>query len=97
MPKSDPARAANILKFIISASFFAAKLCRTITSSIFTDEGELVPCKLVAKCVKTGEEILLFDGAVHGYNAMFCDELDAEKVARRELVKFNLPPRASEI
>ena len=57
------------------------------------DEGELVPCKLVAKCVKTGEEILLFDGATHGYNAMFCDEPGAEKVARRELVKFNLPPR----
>ena len=59
----------------------------------FYDEGELVPCKLVAKCVKTGEEILLFDGAAHGYNAMFCDEPGAEKVARRELVKFNLPPR----
>jgi len=41
-----------------------------------------------------GEEILLFDGAEHGYNAIFCDELDAEKVARRELVKFNLLRRA---
>jgi len=62
-------------------------------ADFYDDEDELVPCKLVAKCVKTGEEILLFDGAAHGYNAMFCDELDAEKVARRELVKFNLPPR----
>lgn len=62
-------------------------------ADLYDDEDELVPCKLVAKCVKTGEEILLFDGATHGYNAMFCDELDAEKVARRELVKFNLPPR----
>lgn len=51
-----------------------------------------MPRKLAIKYMKTGEEILLFDGAEHGYNAMFCDELDAEKVARRELVKFNLPP-----
>ena len=61
-------------------------------ADFYDDKGELVPCKLVAKCVKTGEEILLFDGAAHGYNAMFCDEPGAEKVARRELVKFNLPP-----
>lgn len=60
----------------------------------FYDEGELVPCKLVARCIKTGEEILLFDGAEHGYNAMFCDEYGAEKVTRRELVKFNLLRRA---
>lgn len=51
-----------------------------------------MPRKFAIKCVTTGEEILLFDGAEHGYNAMFCDELGAEKVARRELAKFNLPP-----
>ena len=58
----------------------------------YDDDDELGPCKLVAKCVKSGEEILLFDGAAHGYNAMFCDELDAKKVAKRELAKFDLPP-----
>ena len=63
-------------------------------ADLYDDEGELVPCKLVAKCVKTGEEILLFDGAAHGYNAMFCDELDVEKVAHRELAKFNTYRRA---
>ena len=38
-----------------------------------------------------GEEILLFDSTAHGYSAMFCDEPDAEKIARRYIVKFNLP------
>ena len=39
----------------------------------YTDEVE-IPCKIVAKDTETGEEILLFDGYRHGYNAMFCDD-----------------------
>ena len=35
-------------------------------ADFYDDEDELVPCKLVAKCVKTGEEILLFNSASHG-------------------------------
>ena len=35
-----------------------------------------IPCKIVAKDIETGEEILLFDGYQHGHNAMFCDEFD---------------------
>ena len=36
-------------------------------------DGEL-PCLIVAKDPKTGEEFVVFDGAKHGYDAMFCNE-----------------------
>ena len=51
-----------------------------------------IPCKIVAKDTETGEEILLFDGYQHGYNAMFCDEFDLEEVEKRVLVKYNIAP-----
>ena len=57
----------------------------------YTDEVE-IPCKIVAKDTETGEEILLFDGYRHGYNAMFCDEFDPEEVEKRTLVKYNIAP-----
>jgi len=33
-----------------------------------------VPVKVVAVEPESGQEILLFDGGRHGYNAMLCDE-----------------------
>jgi len=51
-----------------------------------------IPCKIVAKDTETGEEILLFDGYRHGYNAMFCEEFDPEEVEKRTLVKYNIAP-----
>ena len=51
-----------------------------------------IPCKIVAKDTETGEEILLFDGYRHGYNAMFCDEFDPKEVEKRTLVKYNIAP-----
>ena len=58
---------------------------------IVDNEAE-IPCKIVAKDIETGEEILLFDGYQHGYNAMFCDEFDLEEVEKRVLVKYNIAP-----
>ena len=58
---------------------------------IVDNEAE-IPCKIVAKDTETGEEILLFDGYRHGYNAMFCDEFDPEEVEKRTLVKYNIAP-----
>ena len=57
----------------------------------YTDEVE-IPCKIVAKDTETGEEILLFDGYRHGYNAMFCDEFAPEEVEKRTLVKYDIAP-----
>ena len=51
-----------------------------------------IPCKIVAKDTETGEEILLFDGYRHGYNAMFCEEFDLEEVKKRTLVKYDIAP-----
>ena len=51
-----------------------------------------IPCKIVAKDTETGEEILLFDGYRHGYNAMFCEEFDPEEVEKRTLVRYNIAP-----
>lgn len=50
------------------------------------------PAKIVAKDVATGEDILLFDGYLHGYDGMFCDEYDKTLVEARQLVKYNYPP-----
>ena len=43
------------------------------------------PAKLVALDPASGSEALLFDGAAHGYNALFCDEYDADVTANRPL------------
>ena len=51
-----------------------------------------IPCKIVAKDTETGEEILLFDGYRHGYNAMFCEEFDSAEVEKRTLVKYDIAP-----
>jgi len=51
-----------------------------------------IPCKIVAKDIETGEEILLFDGYRYGYNAMFCEEFDPAEVEKRTLVKYDIAP-----
>lgn len=48
--------------------------------------------KIIAKSVGTGEEILLFDRAVHGYNAMFCNSFPKEEIENRPLKKLDIPP-----
>ena len=58
---------------------------------IVDNEAE-IPCKIVAKDIETGEEILLFDGYRHGYNAMFCEEFDLAEVEKRTLVKYDIAP-----
>lgn len=60
-------------------------------------EGEVMPfitgttAKIVAKDPLTAEEILLFDGTIHGYNALFCDEYTEEQRVNRSLQKYNMP------
>lgn len=48
--------------------------------------------KFVARSVKTGEEILLFDRVFHGYDAMFCDSFTEEQIENRPLKKLDIPP-----
>lgn len=54
----------------------------------FLDEHGLIadlegPGLVIARAVDTGEEIVLFDAAAHGYNAMFVEEYDADELAER--------------
>ena len=46
---------------------------------------DFAPALVVAEDVETGEQILLFDGCKHGYNAMFCDEYSEEQISNRPL------------
>lgn len=57
----------------------------------YITETDVAPEKIVAKDVLTGEEILLHDGALHGYDNMFCNEYDAKTVQDRPLKKCDIP------
>lgn len=48
--------------------------------------------KFIAKSVLTGEDVLLFDGAVHGYDNMFCETYSKEQIENRPLQKMDIPP-----
>lgn len=50
-----------------------------------------VPVLLVAKDPKTGEEIMIFDEARHGYDGLFCNEYSPELLENRPLKRFDHP------
>lgn len=53
--------------------------------------GGDVPALVLARAVETGEEVVLFDGGRHGYDAMFVDEIDSGVLgARRADTPFEL-------
>ena len=54
-------------------------------------ETEYAPVKIVARDPETNEEILVFDGAKHGYDNMFCDVYTEEQINNRELKKLDIP------
>lgn len=54
-------------------------------------DTDFAPAKIIAKDVKTGEEILVFDGAIHGYNNMFCDIYTPEQIDNRPMKKYSIP------
>lgn len=48
---------------------------------------DFAPCLVVAVDTETNEEILLFDGCKHGYDAMVCDTYTNEQITNRPLSK----------
>ena len=62
-----------------------------ITEIFDKKTSAIKPCKVVAKCIQTGEEILLYDQLKYGYNSLFCDKFDLETVDNRPLVKLDIP------
>ena len=55
---------------------------------VSTDDA---PALIVAKDPKTHEEFLVFDYAKHGYDNMFCDTYDEEKLRKRPLKRLAIP------
>ena len=47
------------------------------------------PALVVAKDPQTGELFVIFDGACHGYNNMFCDEYEPMMVEHRQLELYS--------
>jgi hypothetical protein len=58
---------------------------------LYIVETEFAPSKIIAKDPQTGEEILIFDGTIHGYNAMFCDFYSDTQKTDRLLKKLDIP------
>lgn len=54
--------------------------------------GMECPTGFIAKSVTTGERIILFDGAVHGYDAMFCNNGKCAEISERPLKKAVFSP-----
>jgi len=49
---------------------------------------DFAPSLVFAVDPSTGEEILLFDGCKHGYNAMFCDTFSEDQIQNRPVETF---------
>ena len=63
----------------------------------FIADTEEAPGMVFARDARSGEEFLIFDGAKHGYDAMFCDEYDAEALASRTLKRNGMAVEAEEM
>lgn len=61
-------------------------------TQLYIGNTDTAPEKIVAKDPLTGEEIVLFDGAKHGYDNMFCEEYEADSINNRPLIKYDIPP-----
>jgi len=55
------------------------------------------PSLILAVDNSTGQEILLFDGCKHGYNAMFCDTFTEEQIQDRPATSFYKDEDGNEI
>lgn len=58
---------------------------------------DFAPLLVVAVDAETSDEILLFDGCTHGYNAMFCDTYTDQQRDGRRAEKYYRDKRGNEI
>ena len=78
--------------------FFGSLFEEHMICGMYDEKNEITdPCMIVAKCIHTGKEILLYDGAKYGYNPMFCDEIHLEDIKKRSLSKLEIPNSNIEI
>lgn len=57
----------------------------------YIESTEQAPCMVVARVPESGEEFLIFDGAKHGYDNMFCDTHDQDVLEDRPLRRYEIP------
>ena len=78
--------------------FFGSLFEEYMICGMYDEKNEISnPCMIVAKCIHTGKEILLYDEAKYGYNPMFCDEINLEDIKKRPLSKLEIPNSKIEI
>lgn len=58
---------------------------------------DFAPQKILAVDSKTNEEILIFDGCKHGYNALMCDTYSEEQRENRDLVNKYLDQNSNDV
>jgi len=58
---------------------------------------DFAPSLVFAVDPSTGQEILLFDGCKHGYNALFCDTFTEEQIINRPVTNYYQDKDVNEI
>ena len=58
---------------------------------------DFAPSLVFAIDIETGQEILLFDGCKHGYNAIFCDTYNDDQIENRPVENYYQNEDGSEI
>ncbi|MBF0715673.1 hypothetical protein [Gemelliphila palaticanis] len=78
--------------------FYGLLLEEHMICGLYDEENDMSKtCLIVAKCIHTGKEILLYDEAKYGYNPMFCDEINLEDIKNRPLSKLEIPNSKIEV
>ena len=54
-------------------------------------DGDEAPGLVAARDPESGEEFVIFDDGRHGYNNLFCDEIDQEALEHRPLKRYQIP------
>lgn len=69
--------------------FYGLVVSDHLICGIFDEKtSKTKPCLIVAKCIQTGKEILLYDQAKYGYNSVFCDEFHSEDTKKSTACKI---------
>ncbi|MGY3778950.1 hypothetical protein [Isobaculum melis] len=68
--------------------FYSGDLIYLENDCLITNEKLAEPILIIAKSHDSNEEIVLFDGALYGYDNMFCYEHDPLFVKNRSLKKY---------
>lgn len=63
---------------------------KNLSRPYIVDRNE-APVLVAARDPKSGEEFVIFDGGLHGYDNMFCNEFDSALLKARPLKRYKIP------